>query len=204
MGLVACLCWLVAPASAGAESITRTSDQPSVGAQEAWRTLGLQIQVRSGYELLEHVGEIGGGVGGMSISLEPGIRLHRHVSLSATFRYTTMAGGLRWTNSLDLTGHGPWGLFLAIGGGYGGLLSIPLAPVETGVPGIDWRPSCTGTGAMALVRAGWLIPVGEVFATGPVVQSDLQWTRCTDFLAPSEDPDVRHRSVQLSWSFGWR
>jgi len=116
--------------------------------------------------------------------------------------------GLRWSGTADLTFH-PWaGLFVSAGGGYGGLMVDSFL-------GFFSAP-CTGTGPAVGAKAGWLFPVGSLFATGPVVGTQMQWVHCakgdsqgfeTEFeepIGPLSTGTWRHRSVHIGWSLAWR
>lgn len=222
IGGIAALALLVHPAvaAAGDEPEERES-QYEMPAGEAWGLSGFRVQIRLGYESLAQDDGIGPDAGGLTLGVEPGVRLSEHFSLSATLRYSRLTGsfdGMRWSSTADATWH-PFGggLFLAGGIGYAGLLGNrrwdePLPH------------RCDGHGFVALARTGWLFPLGELFSTGPVVQLDEQWTRCAgaprqvilDEPAP-DGPDEyetgfvdgeryswRHRTLHFAWSFAWR
>lgn len=187
---------------------------------EAWEEPGFRIQLRLGSESVEASDRISGG-SGLVISAEPGVRLSRWWSVSADLTYTVLSGelnGLRWSGTADLTFH-PWaGLFLSAGAGYAGLMADAFVAHESFV-------SCTGSGAAASLRAGWLFPVGDLFATGPMIESRWQWTQCgrggdggsgtmvdeqpeewpDRSLTVPEPPSVwRLRTLHFAWSLAWR
>ncbi len=211
---LACLITLLAGANAAADSpIDRISEQ-LLSAGEAWQQPGFRIQLRVGTEDLIGLNTVPEG-GGISLSAEPGVRLSRWFSLSATLHYTILSGeleGLRWSGTGDVSFHPAGGLFVAAGFGYAGIMAD--GSYDQGYV------SCTGSGLATVGRLGWLIPLGDVFAMGPVVQADLQWTRCpdrsdsdvgymeTDFPPRWEPPRPpttwRHRSLHFAWSFAWR
>ncbi|AKU93307.1 hypothetical protein AKJ08_3694 [Vulgatibacter incomptus] len=212
---MACGLMLADSARADEEPTDRVSDE-ILSPGEAWAEPGFRIQLIVGSETLSGLNGVPSG-GGLSLTAEPGVRLDRWWSLSATLHYTVLSGeaeGLRWSGTADLGFH-PWsGLFVAAGLGYGGMIV---------------NRDCTGTGLAASAKAGWLFPLGSLFATGPVVQTDLQWTRCTSdessdrtsraltpegpmppppggrgFVDVSAPSTWRHRSVYVAWSFAWR
>ncbi|HLV61251.1 MAG TPA: hypothetical protein VKY51_07610 [Fredinandcohnia sp.] len=176
------------PAAAETRPVERVSEwEPT--ATEAWRESGFRIQLRVGLETLSDVTTtVARGLsqgGALAFGVEPGIRLGRWFSISGTLKYSAVAGAaLRWTNTLDLTLHPFHGFFLAGGFGYGGLM----------------HSDCNGGGLVLVARAGWLIPLGQVFSTGPVAQVDAQSPIACDFGATTG----RFTSRTLSWSFAWR
>jgi len=210
---------LVAEARASTEPIERTGEillTPS----ESWAEPGFRVQLKVGTERLSPLDDEPSG-GGLSLTAEPGVRLSRYWSLSAALRYTVLNGsstGLRWSTTADVSFHPVGGLFLSVGAGYAGLM----------MQSNEWFgsfASCTGSGAAVLGRIGYLIPLGELFATGPVIQTDAQWVRCgqsdvesipaipepgfeeVPFPSPSRTPASRtwrHRSLHFSWSLAWR
>lgn len=195
---------------AGAAPIERTSD-PLLSASEAWEQAGFRFQLRFGREELTPSGDAPFG-GGLSLVAAPSVRLSRFWSVGANLRYAVIGGemsGLRWTTTADLGFHPFSGLSLAAGVGYGGLMVQP----DFG----RWA-SCTGAGPALLGQLSWLFPVGELFATGPMAQVDVQWTRCAsaddDYIPLAEPPyfverappsrSWRHRGLQYSWVLAWR
>jgi len=220
LALSALLAW---PAMAGAavpEPEERESEY-EMPAGEAWRQPGFRVQLRVGHESVADDDGLGPDAAGLTLGVEPGIRLSRWFSLSATLRYTRLVGGfdgMRWSSTADLTWH-PWGggFFLAAGVGYAGLLGNREFDIS--------RPSrCDGDGLVALARTGWLFPMGELFSTGPIVQLDEQWTRCAgeerEVFAGEPSPESpasfdtkfvrgegfswRHHSLHFAWSLAWR
>ena len=73
--------------------------------------------------------------------------------------------------------------------------------------------ACSGTGVIATLRAEYTFLVGELFATGPALTADVQWTGCVETLT-RVDPDTgaaivlrqywRHASLGASWMVWWR
>lgn len=215
-GIATCVAAAIAlqAAPVAADPEVRESEY-ELPAAEAWQQEGFRIQLRFGTESLAGVNDGGPSGSGWAIAVEPGVRLSRLWSLSANLRYSVLSeemAGLRWSTTADVSFH-PWGgLFLAVGAGYGGLLAKAWS--DTG----DWG-GCQGHAAVALGRLGWLFAVGEIFATGPVVQFDVQTTRCGEreeggsyVEGPDGDRWVADRSsvwwtqrtLNLSWSVAWR
>lgn len=203
---------LLPPQARAAEPIERTSEVLQTPS-EAWAEPGFRVQLRVGSEQFTPL-NLAPQASGISLTAEPGIRLSRFWSLSAALRYTILDGdmsGLRWTTTVDLGFH-PWGgLFMAAGVGYAGILAQSFGLYS----------DCMGSGVAVVGRLGWLFPVGELFATGPVIQTDLQWTRCgsDDEIAAVRADDFedgdwmvmerpastwRHRSLHFAWSLAWR
>lgn len=200
-------------------SVANAADEPKIreseyemGAAEAWAQEGFRIQLRFGTESLKPLEKSGVPGGAWAIGVEPGVRLSRFWSLSANLRYSVLTDsleGLRWSTTADLGFHPYGGSFIAAGIGYGGLLAN------------HWDDSgyreCDGHAVVALAKVGWLFAVGELFATGPVVQFDAQSTSCGNsvddsfdeegFASPSARPRSTwwsHRTLNLSWSVAWR
>lgn len=179
-------------------------------AGESWEEPGFRIRLEVGTEDLVPAAGLPAG-SGLSLSAEPGFRLSRWWSISVDLTYTIVGGemeGLRWSGTADLTFH-PWsGLFVSAGAGYGGLM------VDSFI-GFLSAP-CTGTGPAVAAKAGWLFPVGSLFATGPVVGTQMQWVHCPTYEVSDRDVEGfeelfgpppttwRHRSLHLGWSLAWR
>lgn len=222
-GILALSLLVAVPAVAAADDEPEERESEyEMPAGEAWQLPGFRVQLRVGRESVSADDDVGPDASGLSLDVEPGMRLSRHFTLSATLRYTLLGGafsGTRWTTSADLAWH-PWagGFFLAGGVGYAGMFGNR----EVTAPGPQ---RCDGDGIVALARTGWLFPLGELFSTGPVVQLDEQWTRCAgeerevidgtplpDF--PDGEPETRfvrgkpfswrHRTLHLAWSLAWR
>jgi len=194
---------LLAPLpAAGDEEPSERESEYEMPASEAWALPGFRVQLRFGRDSL--VGGDGApDASGWSFTVEPGIRLSASFSLSATLRYAALVEGfegVRYTTSGDATWHPFDGFFLAAGIGYAGLV---------GNAALTGR--CDGDGVVLLARTGWLIAAGELFATGPVIQLDQQWTGCgTEAWDWEEEEAIEssrtwsHRSLHFSWSLAWR
>lgn len=212
-------CWAIAamPAVAtGSEEPVVRESEFELPAAEAWQQEGFRVQLRFGTESLTGLDSTSPAGGGWAIGVEPGVRLSRYWSLSASLRYSVLneeVQGLRWSTTADLTFHPYGGLFLAVGAGYGGLLTT------------HWESGgCQGHAIVGLGRLGWLFSVGEIFSTGPMLQVDAQATRCGnrdeedggfgDEDMPSggfrSNESSRRslwwyqRTVNFSWSVAWR
>lgn len=168
---------------AAAAPVDRISEYEPT-ATEAWGEHGFRVQLRFGMESVDELERSLVPQRRFSFATEPGIRLGRWFSISGTLRYTTLETGLRFSNSADLTFHPFHGLHMSAGVGYGGV----------------WLTSCSGGNAIFLTRVGWLLPLGQVFATGPVFQWDWQQEiRCDRRRVIPAFP-----SSSFSWSFAWR
>jgi len=206
---LAAIAW---PAPALPEEPAERVSEELQTAGEAWEEPGFRIQLRIGTEDLAGAGATPSG-SGLSLSAEPGFRLSRWWSIGADLTYTIVGGqvdGLRWSGIAGLGFHPAGGLFVSAGAGYGGLM------VES-FDGLG-SASCTGTGPAVGAKAGWLFPVGTLFATGPLVGTQVQWVRCPrpdhfefaldDVEAPSDAPagptTWRHTSLHFGWSLAWR
>ena len=215
--LVAAIVAWASPALAD-EPVARVSEE-LLTAGEAWEEPGFRIQLQVGTEDLKAAGALPAG-SGLSLTAEPGFRLSRWWSISADLTYTIVGGGmqgLRWSGTFGPTFH-PWsGLFLTAGAGYGGLMVNAYQDFFTS--------SCTGAGFAIGAKAGWLFPVGSLFATGPVVGTQTQWVRCSNIsetgggdpmpeteggdwgpweLGPAAPKVWRHQTFHIGWSLAWR
>lgn len=195
------------PALGQGEPAERESEY-EMPAGEAWALPGFRVQLRFGRDSLTGAGDGAPDASGWSFAVEPGIRLSESFSLAATLRYAALIDGfegVRYSTSGEFAWHPFGGFFLGTGVGYAGLV------------GSSAFGSCDGDGVMLLARTGWLIPVGELFATGPVVQLDQQWTSCSyeeEFFEEDEEwgnwtyrtteRTWSHRTLHFSWSLAWR
>lgn len=210
-------------AAALSEPETRVSE-PVRSPRAAWDATGFRLELRIGWERLIETAPAP-PLSALAVSIEPSFRLSSAFSAGFGLRYSVAQQdpwrGIRWSTTLDLTLHVTRGLSVTLGGGYGGLLTerevdpsyyvVTVQEKHYPPPGFDRIVRCDGDGAVGLVRAGYLVALGEGFATGPVLQGDLQVTKCTgDFV------DVRvaawarsvewwsYRTVQLGWAVTWR
>lgn len=169
---------------AAAKPVDRVSEYEPT-ATEAWGEGGFRVQLRFGLERADELERMPHEpTPRLSFAAEPGVRLGRWFSLSGTLRYTVLETGIRWTNSADLSLHPFHGLHVTTGVGYGGV----------------WVRNCEGGNVVFLTRVGWLIPLGQVFSTGPVMQWDWQGPiRCS---RRRELPAFQ--SSNFAWSFAWR
>ncbi len=210
---------LFTPAGAAAdeEAQTRVSQAP-IDLEQAWEEVGFRMQLRFSYERLQAVLPAP-TTPAFAVGIEPSYRLRERLSLGLGLRYSVLLGnwtGLRWNATTDATWHPAPGLSLGGGVGVGGIIGTRVAynvvhardgSFETSEgPEASRLQECSGHGLLALGRAGYLIVIGELFATGPVVQLDLQRTRCRGkVLAGDARSEVWWQpSWQLSWAFTWR
>lgn len=192
---------LLLAAAAGAEEIERSSVpvRPRTEAREGWRSPGFRMELQPGYQLLSNRTDgdrLAPSGNGISLGIEPGLRLSRSFALSAGLRYALVpsrrvgselegyevSGGLSWTTTLDVTWFPVDQLFLGAGAGYGGMLT-----------------DCHATGVAALVRAGAQLVVTDLFAMGPLAQVGGTVLGCGE-----GRPARLHDSVFLAWAFAWR
>ncbi len=217
---------LLAPparAAEGPEPEIRVSEsQESSG--KAWTERGFRLQLRFGWERLNEV-QLGPPLQAATFAVEPSYRLSRWFSLGVGLRYSVMEqsqwSGVRWSTTVDASVHPVGGVFLSIGAGYAGMLMQKSVPASYYViteqerlsppAGFDRIVRCNGDGVIGLARVGYIVPLGESFATGPVFQADLQGTRCKgDYVDPRITAWAQavewwwHETLQLSWSLAWR
>jgi hypothetical protein len=194
-GLLA-LALLVLPVGSRADEPAERESEYEMPAAEAWALPGFRVQLRFGRDWLTGDDGLAPDTSGDSFSVEPGIRLSSAFSISATLRYAALVDGftgVRYSTSGEAAWHPYDGFFLAGGIGYAGLV------------GSSFLQDCDGDGVLLLARTGWLLAAGEIFATGPVVQLDEQWTWCGRRSSFDDTNGVwRHRSLHFSWSLAWR
>ncbi len=183
------------PARAGAEEEVRTSEATQTLA-EAWAEPGFRLRLRFGYEELAGVDGGAADGAGFVVGIEPGARVTSWLSLSLGVRYAVTLGdvaGVRHSTTADATLHPLDKLFFTAGLGYAGLL-LGGTPSST----------CYGEGMVALARLGWLEPLGELVAMGPVLQADVQATSCALVAGGPRFGTWSHAGWSLAWSFAWR
>ena len=209
--------------AAAAEPTTRVSETASSPRTE-WAETGFRLQLRFGWEQMRERAPAP-PLGAIAVAIEPGWRLSHWFSLDAGLRYSVVNSapwrGVRWSTTLDGTVHLWNGAFLTLGGGYGGMLMVKQVSPSYYVvttqeqanppPGFDAIVRCNGDGAVGLVRLGFLVPVAAGFSTGPVLQGDVQATRCVGAYV---DPRLAawsravewwwYSTIQLAWSLAWR
>lgn len=184
--------WLLAgllaaaePAPRNAEPIERVSELLQTGL-EAWAEPGFRLALRFGYESAGGLSDLAPAAGqGFVFAIHPRVRLSPHWSAGAMLQYTLInygSTGVRFVTGLTVGWH-PWrGLEVELGGAYAGQL------VE----------GCDGSGGSGQLRVGYLIAVGELFATGPVLQGEIMGTKC------GVSKVWAQRQLQASWAFAWR
>jgi hypothetical protein len=212
------LCALT-PASAHATDPPERLSQAPVDVDAAWLEPGFRMQLRFAYERLQGNDAPAPATPAFALSIEPAYRLNERFSLGLGLRYSVLLGtwsGLRWNTTADVVWHPVDGGSLGVGAGYGGLqgerVEYDVDYDEQGsyVVNDDDETSrlrtCDGNGAIVLVRAGYVFALGDLFATGPVLQMDLQRTRCRgdDFGGDSRTEVWWQPGWQLSWAFTWR
>lgn len=194
--------------------------------EEAWSASGFRVGLGYSFDGLWGGGDVPGGTLHSAL-VRLGARLDADWSLLGTLRYGVVPGAppmLRFSGTLEPTLHLTEALSVSLGLGLGGLVHPdtgartpePTDPLIATLTLPDASPllgSCSGTGVIALARVAYLYEVGEVFATGPALQADVQWTGCVETLA-RVDPDSgepielrqfwRHVSAGVTWMFWWR
>lgn len=195
--------------------------------QEAWRRPGFRVSL--GYMLDGLVGAEAALPDGAihTAVLRVGARLDADWSLFATLRYGVRHNrplGLRYSGTLEPTVHLTDELSLALGVGVAGFVITeteqPSPEPETRVIATYTLPnadalvsSCLGAGVIALARLDYTLVSSDLYAYGPSVQLDTQWTGCVEQLGRA-DPDTgepinlrqfwQHFGASLGFSFWWR
>jgi hypothetical protein len=110
-------------------------------------------------------------------------------------------------------------LALTAGLGFGGLSVNDPRPPAGPPPTLDQvvshdlgdderLPGCTGSALSALARIDYLFVAGPLFASGPFVQAQAQWTRCQDASGLTDQETGRPIVLTQWWrqsglTFGW-
>lgn len=151
-----------------------------------------------------------------SFQLRPRVRIDRWWSLATTFSFSLVGGdfsGLRWSATIEPVFHPLRQLGIAVGVGYGGLNVFgggndfgEFTGQETITNGAHISP-CAGGALSTLMRADYLFVVGPLFATGPFVTAEGQWTRCEIYGGNDNETGLRHTRrqwwSQVGGSAGW-
>lgn len=194
--------------------------------EEAWSSPGFRVGLGYAFEGLLAQDPIPAGVAHAAL-VRLGVRLDADWSLLGTFRYGVLPGAppmLRFSGTIEPTLHLGDALSLGVGLGLGGLVhpdtgartpepADPLIASLTLPDTTRLLGACSGTGVIATLRAEYTFLVGELFATGPALTADVQWTGCVETLT-RVDPDTgaaivlrqywRHASLGASWMVWWR
>ena len=225
------------PAAPNDEPETKVSEtltSPSDG----WRSSNFRLSIHLGYERLRarplYGYRLPPDATGVSFALDPSLQLTPTLSLGLTMRYTVLNStltGLRWSITAGPVFHPVVGLSMSVAAGYAGvraerdvtedekLLGIAETVFPAGaITEYKNKSLCDGDGVMGLGRIGYVYPFTDLFATGPVVQIDLQWIHCREENAgtikiPANDyynpvnveiPILRReRWLHYSWTLGW-
>ncbi len=194
--------------------------------EEAWASSGFRVGLGYAFEGIDGGGDVPGGAMHAAL-VRLGVRLDEDWSLMGTLRYGVLPGTppmLRFSGTLEPTLHLTDALTVSLGMGLGGIVhpdtgartpepDDPLIASLTLPTDSPLLGACSGTGVIVVARAEYTFLVGELFATGPAVHADLQWTGCVETLT-RVDPDSgepielrqfwRHVSAGLAWVFWWR
>jgi hypothetical protein len=204
---------------------------PTMADQEAWQRSGFRLGLGLAYgDLVGLQGAPTGRLLGFLVRL--GLRLDRDWSILGSFQYARVSApvagdlaGLRFSGTVDPTWHVTRHLSLAVGLGFGGIVSgstgrPDIAPLGSTL-GASYTfptanpplPSCTGTGVAGLARATWTFVLGPRSATSVAVEAIGQWTGCVDDTGLSDrDTGVEivrrqwwpHTGGTASWELMWR
>lgn len=193
----------------------------------AWTHPGIRIALGYGFEKQWGLAPAASDLNAHALSIRASSRIDRSWSLAVELQYgfasTATMSGLRYATTVGALLH-PWrNLALSIGTGLGGLMLLPTAgrptpPTTAAVANITLPDdaklgSCTGNGWVGLTRAEYLFVTGSLFATGPFLELDGQYTRCEQPLGRlDKETGVQisarqwwlHRGVAIGWWASWR
>lgn len=196
---------------------------------EAWNEFGFRLQLGLASEQLRRTNDLAPGGAGVGPTLHLGARLNRSWSIFGGLRYSILRNrmtGVRFTATAEAMLHVIWGLSVSAGFGYGGMAGglsrkreIDYAqyfddPAPIDISGRSTTNAtqrfnnCDGSGAVVLARTQYLMTVGDMFATGPEIRFEHQWTRCTDrnmraFLRADLQKMPTQWWAQRSFTYGW-
>jgi hypothetical protein len=198
---------------------------PTQEDRDAWRGPGLRLQLGYGYGPQRGAGPAA-SFDSHSIVLRPSVRLDERWAFGVGLLYGTGPVGARWSVTAEPTFYLWRQLALTAGLGYGGMVVVNPAPVVDAGQGAgevvsrDLRDdealsTCSGSALSALARLEYMFVVGPLFATGPFVQANAQWTRCQETAGngtvdnETGKPVVlsqwwRHRGLTFGWWLAWR
>jgi hypothetical protein len=185
----------------------------------AWASPGLRVSLGFGLDRFVGSGPAWSWTG-PSVTLRPSLRLDQRWGLGVAMSYGSGPGGVRWSVTAEPT-FTPWRqLAIGVGLGFAGL-SVAKAGVRPAPPSVVSREleegeelgSCSGSALSSLVRVEYLFVVGPLFASGPFLQAQAQWTRCQSVGGPDDResgrPVVmtqwwRHGGASVGWWLTWR
>jgi hypothetical protein len=161
---------------------------PTQSDTEAWAAPGLRLQLGYGYAVVRGAGPAW-SFRSHSALLRPSVRLDERWAAGVALLYGTGPRGVRWSVTAEPTFFLARQLALTVGLGYGGLsVSDPAAPmgrlrgpdeaVSRNLDDDERLQSCTGSALTSLLRIEYLFVAGPLFASGPFLQAQGQWTRC--------------------------
>ena len=193
---------------------------PTESDRAAWAKPGLRVQLGYGYGMVHGAGPAY-SFHSQSALLRPSIRLDERWALGVTMLYGTGPGGVRWSATVEPTLFLWRQLGISAGLGYGGLF-ISNSNVNTGtlstvtvsrtLSDSEHLSSCTGSALVSALRADYLLVAGSLFASGPFVDLNEQWTACTQSFGQHDEAGRlveltqwwRQTTATFGWWFAWR
>jgi hypothetical protein len=204
---------------------------PTEEDREAWTKAGFRLSIGLTYGRMKG---LRGAPSGQLLGplLRVGMRLDKSWSIMSTFEYSgadsatngNVLSGLRFAGTIDPTWHPTRSLSIAIGFGFGGLLSQTLgddpSPTSEEISSPYTFPNarrpvndCAGVGVSGLLRGEWMYVLGPRVAFSIAAQVMGQWTHCIDETGRVEDDTGQaieryqywpHIGSTLTAGFTWR
>jgi hypothetical protein len=204
---------------------------PTEEDREAWTKAGFRLSIGLTYGRMKG---LRGAPSGQLLGplLRVGMRLDKSWSIMSTFEYSgadsatngNVLSGLRFAGTIDPTWHPTRSLSIAIGFGFGGLLSQTLgddpSPTSEEISSPYTFPNarrpvndCAGVGVSGLLRGEWMYVLGPRAAFSIAAQVMGQWTHCIDETGRVEDDTGQaieryqywpHIGSTLTAGFTWR
>ena len=196
---------------------------PTQADVDAWASPGLRLQLGGAYGIVQGSGPALSWRSRIAI-LRPSVRIDRYWGMGVALLYGTGPNGVRWSVTAEPTFY-PWRqLAISAGVGYGGLsVDVPggstgrlqgaSEPVSRNLTAGEQLNSCVGSALSTVLRAEYLFVAGALFASGPFVQANAQWTQCSETFGRTDTetgtPVVltqwwQQQGATFGWWFAWR
>jgi hypothetical protein len=190
---------------------------PTESDRQAWESPGLRVSIGYGTGAMRGFGPAW-SFSSSGVTLRPMVRIDRHWGLGVSMFYGSAPNGVRWSVTAEPTLYLWRQLAVSVGLGFGGLTVSDFSIPSLGFAGREVvsrdviegekLSSCEGSAATSVLRAEYLFVVGALFATGPYLQGNAQWTRCQQRFGPPDPETGVPVSLtqwwrQAGWTAGW-
>lgn len=194
---------------------------PTESDRAAWARSGLRVALAYGYGIVTGAGPAW-SFRSSSAMLRPSFRLDQRWELGVAMLYGIGPNGVRWSVTIEPTLFVWRQLGISAGVGYGGLFiskadvntgSLPTETVSRTLSSSEHLSSCTGSALTTAIRIEYLFVVGSLFASGPFVDLNEQWTGCGQSFGQTDQETGRsvvltqwwrQTTTTFGWWFAWR